>query len=76
LAYADLPPCGERRALRLFVADKLLEAGITPAVLMKAQGFDPRRSRSRNLTPIGRACPPGAGGKVANRPATTLKSRR
>ena len=30
-AYASLPPCEEEQALRLFVADKLLEAGVTPA---------------------------------------------
>jgi hypothetical protein len=27
--------------LRLFVADELIEAGVTPRTLMKAQGFDP-----------------------------------
>jgi hypothetical protein len=27
--------------LRLFVADELIEAGVTPRALMKAQGFDP-----------------------------------
>jgi hypothetical protein len=41
LAYARLPPCDEEQALRLFVADELLEAGVTPRTLMKAQGFDP-----------------------------------
>ena len=41
LAHASLPPCGESQALRLFVADELIEAGATPAALMKAQGFDP-----------------------------------
>ncbi|MGH6839986.1 MAG: hypothetical protein ACREDT_14555, partial [Methylocella sp.] len=41
LAYARLPPCDEERALRLFVADELIEIGVTPAGLMKAQGFDP-----------------------------------
>ncbi|MDQ6702805.1 MAG: hypothetical protein M3Z96_06710 [Pseudomonadota bacterium] len=30
LAHANLPPCDEERALRLFVADELLEAGVTP----------------------------------------------
>jgi hypothetical protein len=40
LAHANLPPCDEERALRLFVADELLEV-VTPAGLMKAQGFDP-----------------------------------
>jgi hypothetical protein len=28
-------------ALRLFVADELIEAGASPATLMKAQGFVP-----------------------------------
>jgi len=41
LAHASLPPCGEEQALRLFVADELIEAGVTPVALMKAQGFDP-----------------------------------
>ena len=39
LSYAKLPQCDEERALRLFVADELLEA-VTPAALMKAQGFE------------------------------------
>ncbi|MGH6837159.1 MAG: hypothetical protein ACREC9_16875 [Methylocella sp.] len=41
LSYASLPPCGPDQALRLFVADELIEAGATPAALMQAQGFDP-----------------------------------
>jgi hypothetical protein len=41
LAQAGLPPCGEEDALRLFAADELLESGVTPDTLMKAQGFDP-----------------------------------
>jgi hypothetical protein len=41
LAYASLPPCDADHALRLFVADELIEAGVTPEALMKAQGFDP-----------------------------------
>ena len=41
LAHAGVPPCGEVQALRLFVADELLAAGVTPRTLMKAQGFDP-----------------------------------
>jgi len=39
LAHANLPHCDETRALRLFVADALLEV-VTPSTLMKAQGFD------------------------------------
>jgi hypothetical protein len=41
LAHASVPPCGMNQALRLFVADELIEAGVTSAALMKAQGFDP-----------------------------------
>jgi hypothetical protein len=41
LAYAGLPPCGPDQALRLFVADELIEVGVAPETLMKAQGFDP-----------------------------------
>jgi hypothetical protein len=41
LAHANLLECDEDRASRLFVADELLESGVTPAALMKAQGFDP-----------------------------------
>jgi hypothetical protein len=41
LAYASLPPCGPDQASLIFVTDELLEAGVTPAVLRKAQGFDP-----------------------------------
>jgi len=41
LAYAGLPPCDGERALRLFVADELLEIGVTPAGPVEAQGFDP-----------------------------------
>jgi hypothetical protein len=40
LAFARLPACEEEQALRLFVADELIEAGVTPRTLMKAQGFD------------------------------------
>ncbi len=41
LAHVGLPHCGSDQALRLFVADELLEAGVSPSALMKAQGFDP-----------------------------------
>ncbi len=40
LAHAGLPPCTDEQALRLFVADELLNSGVAPAELMKAQGFD------------------------------------
>jgi hypothetical protein len=41
LAHAGLPRCSPDRDLRLFVADELIEAGVTPETLMQAQGFDP-----------------------------------
>jgi hypothetical protein len=41
LAHASLPLCEEEQALRLLAADELIEAGVTPETLMKAQGFDP-----------------------------------
>lgn len=41
LAHANLPHCGPDQALRLFAADELIEAGVTPETLMRAQGIDP-----------------------------------
>ncbi|MGH6811919.1 MAG: hypothetical protein ACREDM_06065 [Methylocella sp.] len=41
LAYANLAPCDNDLALRLFVADELFEAGVAPATLMKEQGSRP-----------------------------------
>jgi hypothetical protein len=42
LIFAGLPPCGDEGAqLRIFVAEKMLEAGVSPDVLLKAQGVDP-----------------------------------
>jgi hypothetical protein len=43
LAHAGLPPCGPDQALRLFVADELLEAGVTPAALAGGQRARQRR---------------------------------
>jgi hypothetical protein len=40
LAHVGLPLCDEEQALRLFIANGLLESGVTPAALMRAQGFD------------------------------------
>ncbi|QBR71112.1 hypothetical protein CU048_07245 [Beijerinckiaceae bacterium] len=40
LSHAGLPPCTDEQVLRLFVADELLDSGVAPAELMKAQGFD------------------------------------
>jgi hypothetical protein len=33
--------CGPDQALRLFVANELIEAGVAPETQMEAQGFDP-----------------------------------
>jgi hypothetical protein len=42
LIFAGLPPCdGEGAQLRAFVAEKMLDAGVSPNVLLKAQGVDP-----------------------------------
>jgi len=40
LAHTGLPPCDEDRALRLFAANELLQDGISPTDLLKAQEFD------------------------------------
>lgn len=40
-SYVSLAPCDTDLALRLFFAEELIEAGVTPASLMQAQGFDP-----------------------------------
>ena len=41
LAFAALPPCGPDEGLRIFAADRLIEKGVAPIELMKAQGFEP-----------------------------------
>jgi len=42
LIFAGLPPCADEGAqLRAFVAEKMLDAGVSPDVLLKAQGVDP-----------------------------------
>ncbi len=61
LAYACLPPCEEEQALRLFVADELIEAGVTPADLMKAQGFDPAPLALLKYSPEQPRVPAGSG---------------
>jgi hypothetical protein len=40
LAHVGVPPYGPDQALRLFGADELIEAGVTPETLLNAQGFD------------------------------------
>jgi hypothetical protein len=42
LIFAGLPTCGDEGAqLRAFIAEKMLQAGVSPDVLLKAQGVDP-----------------------------------
>ena len=61
LAHANLPRCDEERALRLFVADELVEAGVTPRALMKAQGFDPAPLALLKYNPDQPRVPAGSG---------------
>jgi len=62
LAFAALPPCGDRdQALRLFVADELLKAGVPPATLMQAQGFDPAPLDLLKFNPAQPRVPAGNG---------------
>jgi hypothetical protein len=59
--HARLPPCGPDQALRLFVADELIEAGVTPETLMKAQGFDPAPLDLLKFNPDQPRVPAGSG---------------
>jgi hypothetical protein len=61
LAHAGLLPCGPDRALRLFVADELIEAGVTPRMLMKAQGLDPAPLALLKFNPDQPRVPAGSG---------------
>jgi hypothetical protein len=61
LAHAGLPPCGEVEVLRLFVANELIDAGVTPAGLMKAQGFDPAPLALLKFNPDQPRVPAGSG---------------
>jgi hypothetical protein len=61
LAYASLPPCEDEQALRLFVADELIDAGVTPRTLMKAQGFDPAPLAFLKFNPDQPRVPAGSG---------------
>jgi hypothetical protein len=49
------------RALRLLVADELIEARVTPAALMKAQGFDPAPLDLLRFNPAQLRVPAGNG---------------
>jgi hypothetical protein len=60
--FAGLPPCDDMDlALRLFVADELIEAGATPATLMKAQNFDPAPLNLLKFNPAQPRWPAGNG---------------
>ncbi|MGH6852486.1 MAG: hypothetical protein ACREDJ_04660 [Methylocella sp.] len=62
LAHAGLPPCGTDQALRFFVAEELIDAGVTPETLMKAQGFDPPLDLWKaHFNPDQPRVPPGSG---------------
>jgi hypothetical protein len=61
LAHASLPQCDEERALRLFVAEKLLESEITPDALLKAQGFHPAPLDMLKFNPAQLRVPAGSG---------------
>jgi hypothetical protein len=56
-----LPPCREEHALRLFAADELLELGVPPDTLMKAQGFDPASLALLKYSPDQPRVPAGHG---------------
>ena len=49
--------------MRLFVADELIEAGVTPRALIKAQGFDPAQLAllKANFNPAQPRWPAGSG---------------
>jgi hypothetical protein len=61
LAHTGLPICNEGRALRLFAADELLESGVTPQVLLEAQGFDPATLGFLKYNPDQPRVPAGSG---------------
>ena len=61
LAFARIPRLDDRSdAYRLFLAEELLDAGMSPAALMKGLGFDAPRAASPNMIRTSRAFPPGA----------------
>ncbi|MGH6839445.1 MAG: hypothetical protein ACREDT_11720 [Methylocella sp.] len=61
LAHANLPPCGEDETRRLFLAEECLSEGITPAELMKAQGYVSALLAFIKYNPDQPRVPPGSG---------------
>jgi hypothetical protein len=61
LAHASLPQCDEERALRLFVAEELLDSETTPHTLLKAQGFDTAALDLSKFSPAQLRVPAGSG---------------
>jgi hypothetical protein len=61
LAFAGLPCCTREEGFHLFVADKFMERGLTPAELMKAQGFDPAPLALLKFNPDQLRWPAGSG---------------
>jgi hypothetical protein len=62
LAFAQIPRLDDRSdAYRLFLAEELLDAGMSPAALMKALGFDPSRRDLAKYDPNQPRVPAGSG---------------
>ncbi len=62
LAYARIPRLDDRSdAYRLFLAEELLDAGMSPAALMKGLGFDPLRRGLAKYDPNQPRVPAGSG---------------
>ena len=62
LAFAQIPRLDDRAdAYRLFLAEELLDAGMSPAALMKALGFDPSRRDLAKYDPNQPRVPAGSG---------------
>ena len=62
LAFAQIPRLGDRAgAYRLFLAEELLDAGMSPAALMKALGFDEPARRLAKYDPNQPRVPAGSG---------------
>jgi hypothetical protein len=62
LAFAQIPRLDDRAdAYRLFLAEELFDAGMSPATLMKALGFDPPRRDLAKYDPKQPRVPAGSG---------------